>query len=104
MTIGLLIAIFFAELAWSYCASRVTVELVRRKVWRAVIFDALSLTIAYEVLAVIGQTNWDQRFIVAAICGGVCGTALVASRKPKKKTKTKGVTKTGTIVPYDGTP
>ena len=91
-TLWLLIAIFIAELAWSYCASRVTVELVHRKVWRAVIFDAVALSIAYEVLAVIGQANWDQRFIVAAICGGVCGTALVASRKTKKKTKTSGKT------------
>ena len=104
MTIGLLIGVFVAELAWSYCASRVTVELIKRHKWRAVFFDALSLSIAYEVLAIIGKADFDQRFIVAAILGGVAGTGLVAGRKIKRKTKTKRVTKTDTIVPYDGTP
>lgn len=80
-----LIFIFFAELTWSYCASQVTVELVRRHLRKALVYDSLSLFIAYEILAVLSRGDWDQVQILAAVLGGVVGTGLVAGRRKKKR-------------------
>lgn len=84
-------AIFLAELAWSYFASRVTVELIKRRMWRALTYDAAALLIAYEILAVLAEYHWKQGQILVAVAGGVAGTAIVAGRKKKKIKKKEPV-------------
>jgi hypothetical protein len=83
------ILIFFAELVWSWCAGKVTKELVKGRLYGALSYDFISSLIAYEVLAFLSKGDWSHSEILCAVLGGLVGLGLaVGKRKGKKKAPT----------------
>jgi len=83
-----MIIIFATELAQSYFADRRTVEIVRRKKWRATTFDVIAEGLGWVAIVLI-VVNMSFPLIISAILGNALGTYLVASRKKKKTTYRK---------------
>lgn len=80
-----ILVIFGTELAQSYFADRRTVEIVKRKKWRATIFDVIAEGLGWLAIVLI-VVNMSLPLIMSAVVGNALGTYLVASRKKKKTT------------------
>lgn len=78
-----IIVIFGTELAQSYFADRRTVEIIKRKKWRATCFDIGAEGLGWAAIVLI-VVNMSIPMIISAILGNALGTYLVSSRKKKK--------------------